>query len=175
MWGSGRAETDISRRLQLTRGAFVKLKIVWHLTACHCKTKLDIFKSNVVVVPLYGKETWKMTENDAYQLDKFQRLLKENSLNHLARKDYKEKSFQESWVMPISDVVTDGHWRWLDNVLMNLTMLSPRRGDPRHMWGIFPTLRNLTKNLGPRVGTLAFSAWRRGTKSHWVPMLISIS
>ena len=107
-----------------------------------------------------------MTENDAYQLDKFQRLLKENSLNHLARKDYKEKSFQESWVMPISDVVTDGHWRWLDNVLMNLTMLSPRRGDPRHMWGIFPTLRNLTKNLGPRVGTLAFSAWRRGTKSH---------
>ena len=30
----------------------------------------------------------------------------------------------------------------------------------------FPTHRNLTKNLCPRVGTFAFSARRNGTKSH---------
>ena len=30
----------------------------------------------------------------------------------------------------------------------------------------FPTLGNLTKNLGPRVGTFAFFAWRNKTKSH---------
>ena len=38
---------------------------------------------------------------------------------------------------------------------MHLSMLSP-----------FPTHGNLTKNLCPRVGTFAFSAWRNGTKSH---------
>lgn len=30
----------------------------------------------------------------------------------------------------------------------------------------FPTLGNLTKNLGPRVGTFAFFVQRNGTKSH---------
>ena len=30
----------------------------------------------------------------------------------------------------------------------------------------FPILRNLTKNLGPRVGTFAFFVRRNGTKSH---------
>ena len=29
----------------------------------------------------------------------------------------------------------------------------------------FPTLGNLTKNLGPRVGTFAFFAWKNETKS----------
>ena len=44
----------------------------------------------------------------------------------------------------------------------------------------FPALGNLTKNLGPRVGTFAFCARRNGTKSHRsmcssVPTLISVS
>ena len=56
------------------------------------------------------------------------------------------------------------------HVIMHLTMLSPRGGGPRASVGhltfiVFPTLRNLTKNLGPRVGTCAFFARRNGTKS----------
>ena len=44
-------------------------------------------------------------------------------------------------------------------------------GDPRAYLGhltstAFPTLGNLTKNLGPRVGKFAFFARRNGTKSH---------
>ena len=54
---------------------------------------------------------------------------------------------------------------------MHLSMLSPRGGGPRayvgHLTSIaFPTLGNLTKNLGLRVGTFAFFARRNGTKSH---------
>ena len=48
--------------------------------------------------------------------------------------------------------------------IMHLSMLSPREGGgPRAHVGhltstAFPTLGNLTKNLGPRVGTFAFFA-----------------
>ena len=37
----------------------------------------------------------------------------------------------------------------------------------------FPLLGNLTKNLGPRVGTFAFFARRNGTNSHR-PMSLSV-
>ena len=54
---------------------------------------------------------------------------------------------------------------------MHLSMLSPRGGGGGayvgHLTSIaFPTLGNLTKNLGPRVETCAFFARRNGTKSH---------
>ena len=49
--------------------------------------------------------------------------------------------------------------------------VKPERGGPwadvRHLTSIaFPILGNLTKNLGPRVGTFAFFVRRNGTKSH---------
>ena len=57
------------------------------------------------------------------------------------------------------------------DTIMHLSMLSPRRGGPRayvgHLTSVpFPTLGNLTKNLGPREGTFAFFARRNRTKSH---------
>ena len=60
------------------------------------------------------------------------------------------------------------------NILLcvrHLSMLSLRGGGAwtylGHLTSIaFPTLRNLTKNLCPRVGTFAFSVRRNGTKSH---------
>ena len=57
---------------------------------------------------------------------------------------------------------------------MHLSVLSPRgAGGPQvyvgHLISIaFPTLVNLTKNLGPRVGTFAFSA-QRNKLSHIIP------
>ena len=57
---------------------------------------------------------------------------------------------------------------------MHLSMLSPRGGGPRadvaYLTSIaFPILGNLTKNLGPRVGTFAFFARRNWdqVKSFW--------
>ena len=55
---------------------------------------------------------------------------------------------------------------------MHLSMLSPRggggpRADVEHLTSIaFPILGNLTKNLGPRVGTVAFLRGGIGTKSN---------
>ena len=56
--------------------------------------------------------------------------------------------------------------------IMHLSMLSPRggggsRADVEHLTSIaFPILGNLTKNLGPRVGTFAFLRGGIGTKSN---------
>ena len=60
---------------------------------------------------------------------------------------------------------------------MHLSMLSPSGRDPGHTLYMYmyvghlnsvalPTLENLTKNLGPRVGTFAFFARKNRTKSY---------
>ena len=62
-------------------------------------------------------------------------------------------------------------------VLLCIYQCKPVRGDPGHTLYIymyvghltsvaFPTLENLTKNLGPKVGTFAFFARRNRTKSY---------
>ena len=60
---------------------------------------------------------------------------------------------------------------------MHLSMLSPRGGTRAyvgHLTSIaFPTLGNLAKDLGPRVGTFAFFVRRNGTMSHH-PMCLAI-
>ena len=54
---TGGVEDDISRRLSLAL-IFVKLKPVWISTTFRSKTKLKIFRSNVLAVLLYGDEAW---------------------------------------------------------------------------------------------------------------------
>ena len=61
--------------------------------------------------------------------------------------------------------------------IMHVSMLSPRRGTPG-VCGAFdlyclPHPRELTNNLGPRVGTFVFFARRNKTKSHH-PMCSSV-
>lgn len=58
-------------------------------------------------------------------------------------------------------------------LLMHLSMLSPKEGGPQAYVGYFtsiafPTFANLTKNLGPRVGTFVFLCRGMGP-SHIVP------
>ena len=60
---------------------------------------------------------------------------------------------------------------------MHLSMLSLRGGPQAHIGQLisiaFPTLGNLTKDLGPRVGAFAFFAQRNRTKAHH-PMCSSV-
>ena len=64
---------------------------------------------------------------------------------------------------------------------MHVSMLSPRgglRAYVGHLTSIaFPTLGNLTKNLGPRVGTLGFfceEEWDQVTSSHLLVCVLAI-
>jgi len=67
-WGSAK---DIKSRLGKARAAFSKLRNIWKSNQLKLRTKLKIFKSNVVAVLLYGCETWRMTKLDATKLDVF--------------------------------------------------------------------------------------------------------
>ena len=55
---------DISARLKKARAAFYKLRKVWASSQYRRKTKLRIYKSNVMSVLQYGPECWKVNQND---------------------------------------------------------------------------------------------------------------
>ena len=67
----GGSDEDIKSRLGKARAAFSKLGNIQRGSQLKMKTKLKIFKSNVVAVLLYGCETWRMTKRDATKLDVF--------------------------------------------------------------------------------------------------------
>ena len=62
---------DISTRLKKARAAYYKLRKVWASGQYRRKTKLRIYKSNVMSVLLYGAECWKVNQNDGQRLKTF--------------------------------------------------------------------------------------------------------
>ena len=60
----GGSDEDIKSRLGKARAAFSKLRNIWGSSQLKLKTKLKIFKSNVMDSLLYGCETWRMTKRD---------------------------------------------------------------------------------------------------------------
>ena len=68
----GGAGSEIKARIGKARAAFNKLKPVWRSSLLSRKTKIKIFKTNVVAVLLYGCETWRMTKEDENKLNIFQ-------------------------------------------------------------------------------------------------------
>ena len=68
---SGGTEEDIKARLGKVRAAYSKLDKIWKNSQFTYKTKIKIFKSNVISVLLYGCECWRMTKTDEKKLDAF--------------------------------------------------------------------------------------------------------
>ena len=56
--------TDIDSRLGKATATFNKLVKMWRSGQQSKNTKINIFKSNVIAVLLYGCETWRMTKRD---------------------------------------------------------------------------------------------------------------
>jgi len=67
----GGAEQDIRRKSGKARSAFYRLSKLWRAGEFHLRTKMGIFKSNIIAVLQYGYETWRMTKADANRLDTF--------------------------------------------------------------------------------------------------------
>ena len=68
---SGGTEEDIKARLGKARAAYSKLDKIWKNSKFTYKTKIKMFKSNVLSVLLYGCECWRMTKTDEQKLDAF--------------------------------------------------------------------------------------------------------
>ena len=62
---------DVQARLVKANQAFGSLNAVWKPKQLRVKTKIRIFKSNVLNVLLYGSECWKITNEICKKLDKF--------------------------------------------------------------------------------------------------------
>ena len=62
---------NISARLKKARAAYYKPRKVWASGQYRRKTKLRIYKSNVMLVLLYGAECWKVNQNDGQKLNTF--------------------------------------------------------------------------------------------------------
>jgi hypothetical protein len=52
------ANEDITNRINKAKGAFAQLRSIWTSHQIHNRTKIIIFKSNVMSVLLYGCETY---------------------------------------------------------------------------------------------------------------------
>ena len=67
----GNAEAEIKTRNNKARGAFAALKNFWKTKTISKKTKMRIFKSNVLSVLLYAAESWKVTKGICHMLEVF--------------------------------------------------------------------------------------------------------
>ena len=67
----GGADRDIQQRLAKARAAFKNLQAVWKSSQYTIRTKLNLYKSCIIPILLYGSECWRMTENDLNKLSTF--------------------------------------------------------------------------------------------------------
>ena len=114
----GGTENDIKARLGKARVAYNKLDKFWKNSQFTIKTKVNVFKSNVISV-LYGCETWRTTKADEKKLDAFlhkslRRILKIYWPMRITNEEVRRRAgIRET----ISDPVARQRWTWLGHVL----------------------------------------------------------
>ena len=67
----GGATKDI-QRLSKARQTFYRLRRIWSSSEISRKTKIQLFKTIVRAVLMYGCEAWKLTKTEPKKLDAFQ-------------------------------------------------------------------------------------------------------
>ena len=108
----------IRRWLGKARAAYSKLDKIWKNSQFTYKTKIKIFKANVISVLLYGCECWRMTKTDEKKLDAFlhkslRRILKIYWPMRIKNEAIKARAGMET----ISKQVARRRWTWLGHVL----------------------------------------------------------
>ena len=58
----GGGTSDLKRRIALANAAFRKITKIMNAKDIGRKTKITLFKTLVISIPLYGCETWKLTK-----------------------------------------------------------------------------------------------------------------
>ena len=114
----GDSSRDIDLRITKATQAFGALFKIWKSKKLSMKTKVRIFKSNVLSVLLYGSECWKMTNKTIQKLDSFQtKCLKKIKrvfwLNIIRNEDL----LKETQMEMISTVIEERRWRWIGHVM----------------------------------------------------------
>lgn len=115
---AGGADEDIKLRIGKARYAYHKLQKVWSSAQYFRRTKMKIFKSNVIPVLLYGCETWRMTDTDEKRLDTFvhkclRRILKVYWPEKVSNEDIRRRANIEK----ISMQIRIRRWKYIGHIL----------------------------------------------------------
>ena len=110
----GGIDKEIRRRLGHFRVAYDKPHKIWSSSQLSRRTKLKIFKSNVISVLLYGSETWKMNIGDENLIDTF---LSKIMRIYMPVKMTNERVRELSEMDKISTVIKMRRWKWIGHVL----------------------------------------------------------
>ena len=98
MTKDGNTEAEIKTRINKARGAFAALKNIWKTKMISKKTKIRIFKSNVLSVLLYAAESWKVTKGICHMLEVFPKQVpQKNSAHILAKQDNQCGAPRPNW------------------------------------------------------------------------------
>ena len=158
MTADGSCEREIHARLSKAGQAFATLRNMWKsVKICH-KTKIRLFKSNVLSILLYGSESWKMTKTINHRLEVFQnrclrKILKIFWPNTISNVELHRRTSTQ----PITLEIKQRRWQWIGHVLRiprtAIVRTAPRwtpdgklvRGRPKGTWR--KTVERETKDL----------------------------
>ena len=91
---------------------------MWKNSQLKMKTKMKIFKSNVVAVLLYGCETWRMTKRDANMLDVFlHKSLRRIMKIYWPMKTSNEEIRNRANISTISEQIFRRRWKFISHIL----------------------------------------------------------
>ena len=109
----GNTEAEIKTRIKKVRGAFAALKNIWKTKMISKKTKIRIFKGNVLSVLLYAAESWNVNTRMCHMLEVcLRRILHIFWPNKMSNAELHDLI----GIMPISSEVKERRWRWIDHV-----------------------------------------------------------
>ena len=114
MCKEGGGMKDLKNRRSKARGAFIRLKNMWRSNSISRKTKLRLYKTLVVLVLLYGCETWKMNKGDDIAVDVFhnkclQKILRIIWQDYVSTKELLERASMK----PKSEEVKYRKWNYM--------------------------------------------------------------
>ena len=141
------SEMDVLHRLSKARGAFAILRNIWKSTTISTKTKLKIFKSNVLGVLLYGAESWKVSQSICHKIDVFQtRCLRRILKIFWPRTIFNKELYRRTNTTPLSVEIKKRRWCWIGHINRMALNAIPRiamrwtpagkrkRGRPKLTW-----------------------------------------
>jgi hypothetical protein len=115
----GGANEDVLNRINKAKGAFFQFGSIWTSHQIHKRTKIRLFKSNVMSVLLYGCATWKITQDIIKKLQTFVNRCVRNILRIWWPKTTTNKELWETTQqIPIDRELKIRKWKWIGHTLI---------------------------------------------------------
>ena len=131
---NGNCLPDIKNRISKAAGAMNKLHNFWKDRNIGLKTKLQIYKSNVTSVLLYGSDNWTMNKGSERKLASFhlsclRRLLNMRWYDYISNDEVMKRANTES----IATIIKRRRWKYLGHALR-----MDQKRIPKQAWELTP-------------------------------------